>query len=96
MIPRKSLLAVFGLVASPCAMPVLTLILALIAHKGQVAYGSLLMFTYAVGHGLPLVIIGTVAGALTGLERCTRYSVLIQRVGGWLLVAVGVYLIWTA
>ncbi len=86
----------FGLVASPCAMPVLTLILALIAQKGQVAYGSLLMFTYAVGHGLPLVIIGTVAGALTSLERCTRYSVLIQRVGGWLLVAVGVYFIWTA
>ncbi len=86
----------FGLVASPCAMPILTLILALIAQKGQVAYGSLLMFTYAVGHGLPLVIIGTVAGALTSLERCTRYSVLIQRVGGWLLVAVGVYFIWTA
>lgn len=86
----------FGLVASPCAMPILTLILALIAQKGQVAYGSLLMFTYAVGHGLPLIIIGTVAGALTSLERFTKYSVLIQRVGGWLLIAVGAYFIWTA
>lgn len=86
----------FGLVASPCAMPVLTLILALIAAKGQVAYGSLLMFTYALGHGLPLVIIGTVAGALTSLERFTRYSVALQRVGGWLLIAVGAYLVWTA
>ncbi|MEN6549885.1 MAG: cytochrome c biogenesis protein CcdA [Armatimonadia bacterium] len=62
----------FGLVASPCAMPILTLILALIAQKGQVAYGSLLMCTYAVGHGLPLIIIGTVAGALTSLERFTK------------------------
>ena len=86
----------FGLVASPCAMPILTLILALIAQKGQVAYGSLLMFTYAVGHGLPLIIIGTVAGALTSLERFTKYSVLIQRIGGWLLIAVGAYFIWTA
>lgn len=86
----------FGLVASPCAMPILTLILAMIASKGQVAYGSLLMFTYAVGHGLPLVIIGTVAGALTSLERFTKYSVTIQRVGGWLLIAVGAYFIWTA
>lgn len=86
----------FGLVASPCAMPVLTLILALIAAKGQVAYGSLLMFTYALGHGLPLVIIGTVAGALTSLERFTQYSVTLQRVGGWLLIGVGAYLIWTA
>lgn len=86
----------FGLVASPCAMPILTLILALIAQKGQVAYGSLLMFTYAIGHGLPLIIIGTVAGALTSLERFTKYSVMIQRVGGWMLIAVGAYFIWTA
>ncbi len=86
----------FGLVASPCAMPILTLILALIASKGQVAYGSLLMFTYALGHGLPLVILGTVAGALTSLERFTKYSVTVQRVGGWLLIAVGAYFIWTA
>lgn len=86
----------FGLVASPCAMPILTLILAMIASKGQVAYGSTLMFVYAVGHGLPLIIIGTVAGALTSLERFTKYSVMIQRVGGWLLILVGAYFIWTA
>ncbi len=86
----------FGLVASPCAMPILTLILALIASKGEVAYGSVLMFTYAIGHGLPLIIIGTVAGALTSLERFTGYSVVIQRVGGWLLIIVGAYFIWTA
>jgi cytochrome c-type biogenesis protein len=86
----------FGLVASPCAMPILTLILALIASKGQVAYGSLLMFVYAVGHGLPLIVIGTIAGALTSLERFTGYSVLIQRAGGWLLIAVGAYFIWSA
>lgn len=86
----------FGLVASPCAMPILTLIMALIASKGQVAYGSLLMFFYAVGHGLPLVIIGTVTGALTSLERFTRHSVAVQRAGGWLLIGVGAYLIWKA
>jgi cytochrome c-type biogenesis protein len=86
----------FGLVASPCAVPVLALIVALIASKGQVAYGSVLMFFYALGHGLPLVILGTVTGALTGLERFTKYSVAFQRVGGWLLVGVAGYLIWTA
>lgn len=86
----------FGLVASPCAMPILTLIMALIASKGQVAYGSVLMFTYAVGHGLPLVIIGTVTGALTTLEGFTKYSVAIKRVGGWLLIVVGAYFIWAA
>jgi cytochrome c biogenesis protein CcdA len=43
-----------------------------------------------------LVIIGTIAGALTSLERFTGYSVIIQRVGGWVLIAVGAYFIWTA
>ena len=84
----------FGLVASPCAVPILALIVAVIASKGEVAYGSVLMFTYAVGHGLPLVIIGTVTGALTSLDRFTKYSTTIQRVGGWLLIAVGAYFIW--
>ena len=86
----------FGLVASPCAMPILTLILALVASKGQVLYGSTLLFLYAIGHGLPLIIIGTVAGALTTLEGFTKYSVTIQRVGGWLLILVGGYFIWIA
>jgi cytochrome c-type biogenesis protein len=86
----------FGLVASPCAVPVLALIVALIASKGQVAYGSMLMFFYALGHGLPLVIIGTVAGALTSLERFTKYSAAFQRVGGWLLIGVAAYLVWKA
>ena len=86
----------FGLVASPCAMPVLALIVALIASKGQVAYGSVLMFFYALGHGLPLVIIGTVTGALTSLERFTKYSVTFQRVGGWMLIGVAAYLVWKA
>lgn len=86
----------FGLVATPCAMPILTLILALIAQKGQLAYGSLLMFVYALGHGLPIVLIGTLTGALTSLERLSKYSVWSQRLGGWLLIAVGLYFLWKA
>lgn len=86
----------FGLVATPCAMPLLALILALIAQKGQMVYGSALMFTYAFGRGLPLLIIGTLAGALTNLQQFARYSVMIQRVGGWLLVIVGLYCLWIA
>lgn len=88
--------ALFGLVASPCAMPILTLILALIASKGQVAYGSVLMFFYALGHGLPLIVLGIAADAVTSLGRLTKYSAIFQRAGGWLLIGVGVYLILVA
>lgn len=83
----------FGLVASPCAMPILTLILALIASKGQVVYGSVLMFFYALGHGLPLIVLGVATSAVTSLARITKYSAIIQQAGGWLLIGVGIYLI---
>ncbi|MCX7600070.1 MAG: cytochrome c biogenesis protein CcdA, partial [Armatimonadetes bacterium] len=86
----------FGLVASPCAMPLMTLILALIASKGQVAYGSMLMFFYALGHGLPLIVLGAATTAVTSLARLTKYSAIIQRAGGWLLVGAGIYLILVA
>lgn len=86
----------FGLVASPCAMPILTLILAVVALKGQAVFGSLLLFSYAIGHGLPLVVIGAAAGAVTRLEQLTRYSAWMQKGGGALLVLVGIYFIWVA
>lgn len=86
----------FGFVASPCAMPMLTLILALVASKGQAVFGSALLLSYAIGHGLPLVVVGAAAGALTRMERFTRYSFAIQKAGGWVLVLVGIYFIWVA
>ena len=41
----------FGLVLSPCASPVLAVILTLAAVQGKVAYGSSLLFAYALGDG---------------------------------------------
>jgi len=83
----------FGLVATPCATPVLALIVALVASKGAIAYGSSLLFVYAFGHGLPLVILGAVTGALTGLERLSKYTPTLQKAAGWLLILAGLYLI---
>jgi cytochrome c-type biogenesis protein len=72
------------------------LILTVSASAGKLAYGSSLMFVYALGHGLPLVVIGAVAGALAGLAPVARYAAAVQRVGGWALIAVAGWLIWTA
>jgi len=83
----------FGLVATPCATPVLALIVALVGSKGAVAYGASLLFVYAFGHGLPLVILGAVTGALTSLERLSKYTPALQKGAGWLLILAGLYLI---
>ena len=42
----------FGVISSPCATPVLVVMLTLVAAKGQVLYGIALLFCYAIGHCL--------------------------------------------
>jgi cytochrome c biogenesis protein CcdA len=41
---------VFGIVSSPCATPILVLILTFVASKGKIVYGTSLLFVYAIGH----------------------------------------------
>lgn len=82
----------FGFVASPCATPILAVILSAAAAGGSAAYGALLLFCYAVGHGLPLILIGLFAGAAGKIERAGAWMPVIQKASGWLLVGVAFYL----
>lgn len=86
----------FGLIASPCATPILAVILSAAAAKGQPLYGAGLLFAYALGHGLPLLIIGCFAGAATRLRQIGPHMERIQRISGWLLVAVAFWLVATS
>ena len=83
----------FGLIASPCATPILAVILSAAAAKGHPLAGGVLLFAYAVGHGLPLLVLGLFAGAASGLRRIGERMEQIQRASGWLLVAVAFYLV---
>ena len=56
--------ALFGLILSPCASPVLAVILTLAAVKGEVAYGSTLLFAYALGQGTLIILAGTFTGVI--------------------------------
>jgi len=86
----------FGLVASPCATPVLAVILSAAAAKGSPLYGAALLLAYALGHGLPLLIIGCAAGAATRLQSLGPALSRLQKASGWVLVVMGFYLVWTA
>jgi cytochrome c-type biogenesis protein len=88
--------ALFGLVASPCALPIVGVIVALLASGATVVYGATLMFVYALGHGLPLVVVGAVTGALVSLAPVARWAGLIQQISGWILILAGLFLIWAA
>ena len=88
---------VSGLVASQCATPVLAAILTYVMSKeGALAYGAALLFVYALGRGVPIVAAGTFAGALKQLQTLGRWSAIIERASGVVIIAVGLYFLWIA
>ncbi|KAL7567116.1 hypothetical protein ACA910_009444 [Epithemia clementina (nom. ined.)] len=59
-----------ALVASPCATPVLTSILAFVAKSSNPALGALLLFGYTLGYATPLLVIAATGGqALVDLRQ---------------------------
>lgn len=85
-----------GLVASQCATPVLAAILTYVMSKGAIVYGALLLFVYALGRGVPVVLAGTFTGALKSFQRLGRWSEAIEKAGGVMVIGVGLYFLWIA
>ena len=82
---------VSGLVASQCATPVLAAILTYVMLKGAIVYGAALLFVYALGRGVPVVLAGTFTGALKGLQSLGRWSEWIEKASGVVIIGVGLY-----
>jgi len=85
------------LVASQCATPVLAAILTYVmSQDGALAYGAALLFVYALGRGVPIVLAGTFAGALKQLQSFGRWSPVIEKVSAVIIIGVGLYFLWIA
>jgi cytochrome c-type biogenesis protein len=88
---------VSGLVASQCATPVLAAILTYVmAQKTGILYGAALLFLYALGRGVPIILAGTFAGVLKSFNSIGRWSETIEKVSGVLIILVGFYFLWIA
>ena len=87
----------FGIVSSPCATPVLVVILTLVAGKGQVLYGIALLFCYAIGHCLLMLFAGTFTGFVEGFVKArgvVNFSLWAKRVSGSIVALVGGWFVW--
>jgi cytochrome c biogenesis protein CcdA len=89
----------FGVVSSPCATPALVVILTFVATKGEVLYGIALLFTYAVGHCLLMLLAGTFTGfveAFAARRGIVNISLWSKRLGGLVVTLAGIWFIWQA
>jgi cytochrome c-type biogenesis protein len=86
--------AVFALSWSPCLGPTLGVVLGLSAVGGSTGRAVILAVAYCLGLGLPFVAFGLGFRRLLGLFRAIRRnSMWITRLGGVLLIIVGLALI---
>lgn len=60
---------VAGLIAAPCTGPVSAFILTMIARNQNVALGSALMAIYALGLGLPFLLLGSFSAAISKMPK---------------------------
>jgi len=85
-----------GLILSPCATPVVAVILTYVASKGSVFLGSALLFIYSLAHGLPLMAAGTSTGFISKTALLQQRRELIEIISGAIFIALGFYFIWLA
>jgi cytochrome c-type biogenesis protein len=84
----------FGLGWLPCIGPTLGAVLTLANTEGTLERGAFLTFTYCLGLGVPFVVAALGFGRFMGAVRwARRHQLALQRVGGGLLVVVGVLLV---
>ena len=85
----------FGVIASPCATPVLGVVLTYAATKQNIFYSGGMLLAYALGHWVLVFGAGISAGfaqkviASRGLSHFSDYS---KKAAGVILVGAGVYL----
>ena len=85
----------FGILASPCATPVLGVILTFAATKKQIVYSGGLLLAYALGHWVLVLGAGISAGfaqKVLASKKISNFSAYSKIIGGVILIGVGIYL----
>ncbi len=84
-----------GIFSSPCSTPVLIALLAIVAGKGSIFWGILLLLLYSIGHGILAIIAGTSIGFVQRLSSGEKYgkaSKILKILMGTIILLIGLYM----
>ena len=85
-----------GFVAAPCTAPVLGLLLAYVGQTRDVVWGGSLLFVFALGLGLLLMLLGIFSGLLTSLPKAGGWMDRIKKGFGFAMLAIGGWFLFKA
>lgn len=85
--------AAAGLVVGPCVGPMLVSLLMYVATLGNLFLGFLMMWSFALGLGVLLLVIGTFSGLLTALPKAGMWMEKVKHLFGMIMFAMALYFI---
>ena len=84
-----------GVFSSPCATPVLITLLAIVAEKGSLLWGIVLLLLYSVGHSALVIVAGTSIGFVKNMTSNNKYgtfSKVLRIVMGSVILLIAFYM----
>lgn len=84
-----------GVFSSPCSTPVLIVLLTIVAQKGNMLWGILLLLLYSVGHGLLALVCGTSIGFAQKISKNSKYGIIsnvLKIIMGIAISLIGLYM----
>lgn len=88
-----------GVFSSPCSTPVLIALLAIVAGKGNLLWGVLLMLLYSIGHSALVMVAGTSIGFVQKINSSEQYKTaakILKIAMGVAILLIGFYMFWLA
>ena len=86
-----------GVFSSPCATPILIVLLAFVANANNLLWSALLLFIYAIGSSIVIILIGTFMGFFRSMVKSKRYGVfqnVLKYSLGILMIVLGLYMLY--
>ena len=84
-----------GFFSSPCATPILIVLLAVVAKEGHILWGILLLLLYSIGHSVLVIVAGTSVGFVQKLTKSEKYgkTSTVLKIGmGFVILLIALYM----
>jgi cytochrome c biogenesis protein CcdA len=87
----------FGIISTPCAVPIVAVLMVLIATQGSILYAAVMLLVYSLGHSTLILVAGTSMGAAKKIiesKNLTRATDALRKVAAALIIGVGLYFLY--